>query len=124
VVFDGSGNYGVTINVRDLGRTNCDGGASSGNVCSSGSGDNATAFSQGAMGRITWTASGSNGNPNFNSNMGMSAAVVNGVSSYGDIKGSLYGTSSHIEVGAELIYSKQDANNYIQAIGTAILSEP
>jgi hypothetical protein len=56
--------------------------------------------------------------------MNMSAIVQNGVSTYKDIKGSLYGTSSHIEVGAELLYSKQDANNYLQAIGTAILSEP
>jgi hypothetical protein len=55
--------------------------------------------------------------------MNMSATVQNGVSTYKDIKGSLYGTASHIEVGAELLYSKQDANNYIQAIGTAILSE-
>jgi hypothetical protein len=123
VVFDGSGNYGVTINVHDLGRTNCDNGASSGNVCSSGAGNSATAFSQGAMGTITWTGQGSNGHPNFNSNMNMSAIVQNGVSTYKDIKGSLYGTSSHIEVGAELLYSKQDANNYLQAIGTAILSE-
>jgi len=123
VVFDGSGNYGVTINVHDLGRFNCDNGASSGNVCSSGAGNSANAFSQGAMGTITWTGHGSNGYPNFNSNMNMSATVQNGVSTYKDIKGSLYGTSSHIEVGAELLYSKQDANNYIQAIGTAILSE-
>jgi hypothetical protein len=123
VVFDGSGNYGVTINVHDLGRTNCDNGASSGNVCSSGAGNSATAFSQGAMGTITWTGHGSNGHPNFNSNMNMNATVQNGVSTYKDIKGSLYGTSSHIEVGAELLYSKQDANNYLQAIGTAILSE-
>jgi hypothetical protein len=123
VVFDGSGNYGVTINVHDLGRTNCDNGASSGNVCSSGAGNSATAFSQGAMGTITWTGQGSNGHPNFNSNMNMNATVQNGVSTYKDIKGSLYGTSSHIEVGAELLYSKQDANNYLQAIGTAILSE-
>jgi hypothetical protein len=39
------------------------------------------------------------------------------------MQGSLYGTASHVEAGAELIYSKQDANNYIQAIGTVILSE-
>ena len=75
------------------------------------------------MGTITWTGAGSNGQPNFNSNMNMSAIVQNGVSTYKDIKGSLYGTSSHIEVGAELLYSKQDVNNYLQAIGTVILSE-
>jgi hypothetical protein len=122
VVFDGSGNYGVTINVHDLGRFNCDNGASSGNVCSSGAGNNTNAFSQGAMGTITWQASGTNGNPNFNG--GNSAATVsNGVHTWKFMHGSLYGTASHVEAGAELIYSKQNADNYIQAIGTVILSE-
>ena len=74
------------------------------------------------MGTITWTASGTNGNPNF-SGGDSTATVNNGVSTWKYMQGSLYGTASHVEAGAELIYSKQDANNYIQAIGTVILSE-
>jgi len=126
VVFDGSGNYGVTINVHDLGRFNCDNGASSGNVCSSGAGNSANAFSQGAMGTITWTASGTNGNPNFSGEeipIVNSALLTYGVQTYKSMQGSLYGTASHVEAGAELIYSKQNADNYLQAIGTVILSE-
>lgn len=126
VVFDGSGNYGITINVHDLGRFNCDNGASSGNVCSSGAGNSANAFSQGAMGTITWTASGTNGNPNFSGEeipIVNSALLTYGVQTYKSMQGSLYGTASHVEAGAELIYSKQNADNYLQAIGTVILSE-
>ena len=73
------------------------------------------------MSTITWTASGTNGNPNFDS--ATNGVVSNGITTYQSIKGSLYGTASHVEAGAELIYSKQDADNYIQAIGTVILSE-
>jgi hypothetical protein len=124
VVFDGSGDYGITIHVHDLGRHTCDNGAASGRGCGSGSGVYTNNWTEGqTMSTLTWTASGTNGHPNFNSNMNMSATVQNGVSTYKDIKGSLYGTASHIEVGAELLYSKQNADNYIQAIGTVILSE-
>ncbi len=123
MVFDGSGNYGVTIHVHDLGRTNCDNGAASGYVCSSGSGAYSNNWTEGqTMSTITWQTTGTSGNPNFSDGQ-MSAHVSNGVSTYQRMKGSLYGTSSHIEVGAELLYSKQDANNYLQAIGTVILSE-
>ena len=123
VVFDGSGNYGITINVHDLGRTNCDNGAASGYVCSSGSGAYANNWTEGqSMSTITWTASGTHGNPNF-SGGDSAASINNGVQTWKYMQGSLYGTASHVEAGAELIYSKQDANNYIQAIGTVILSE-
>ena len=74
------------------------------------------------MGTITWTATNTSGNPNF-SGGDSTASVSNGVSTWKYMHGSLYGTASHVEAGAELIYSKQDANNYIQAIGTVILSE-
>ena len=74
------------------------------------------------MGTITWTATNTSGNPNF-SGGDNAASVNNGVSTWKYMQGSLYGTASHVEAGAELIYSKQDANNYIQAIGTVILSE-
>ena len=74
------------------------------------------------MGTITWTASGTNGDPNF-SGGDSNASVNNGVSTWKYMQGSLYGTASHVEAGAELIYSKQNADNYLQAIGTVILSE-
>ena len=123
VVFDGSGNYDVTIRVHDLGRTNCDNGAASGYGCSSGSGTSANHWTEGqSMGTITWQASGTNGNPNF-SGGNSAASVGNGVSTWQFMHGSLYGTASHVEAGAELIYSKQNSSNYIQAIGTVILSE-
>ena len=121
VVFDGTGNYNVNINVHDLGRHACDGGASSGDVCSSGAGNNANAFSQGAMGTINWQMNGNAGQANFAKEY--NATVNNGVTTWKAAKGSLYGTSTHVELGAELLFSKQDINNYLQAIGTVILSE-
>jgi len=121
VVFDGTGNYNVNINVHDLGRHACDNGASSGNVCSSGAGSNANAFSQAAMGTLNWQINGNAGQPNFG--MESNATVNNGVTTWKAAKGSLYGTASHVELGAELLYSKQDLNNYLQAIGTVVLSE-
>ena len=124
VVFDGSGNYGVTIHVHDLGRTNCDNGAASGYGCSSGSGAYANNWTEGqSMGTITWQASGTNGNPNFSGGDSAAGVAGLGVSTWKYMQGSLYGTASHVEAGAELIYSKQNADNYIQAIGTVILSE-
>ena len=51
------------------------------------------------------------------------ATVNNGVTTWKAVQGSLYGTSTHVELGAELLFSKQDINNYLQAIGTVILSE-
>ena len=123
VVFDGSGNYGITINVHDLGKHTCDSGATSGYACGSGAGHTPSAFVNGAMmGSISWSANGTAGNPNFSA-ADSSASVSSGVSTWKSMQGSLYGTASHVEAGAELIYSKQDADNYIQAIGTVILSE-
>ena len=121
VVFDGTGNYNVNINVHDLGRHACDNGASSGDVCSSGAGNNANAFTQGAMGTINWQMNGNAGQANFAKEY--NATVNNGVTTWKAAQGSLYGTSNHVELGAELLFSKQDINNYLQAIGTVILSE-
>ena len=122
VIFDGLGNYDVLIRVHDLGMTNCDNGASSGYVCSSGSGTYSNNFTNGQnMGTITWNASNVAGNANFSNEC--DASVNNGVTTWKAINGSLYGKASHVELGAELLYSKQDINNYLQAIGTVILSE-
>ena len=122
VVFDGLGNYDVLIRVHDLGRTNCDNGDLSGYVCSSGSGTYSNEYINGqAMGTITWNASNVAGNANF-SNEG-NASVNNGVTTWKAVNGNLYGKASHVELGAELLYSKQDINNYLQAIGTVIMSE-
>ena len=125
VVFDGSGDYGITIQVHDLGRYTCDNGAASGRGCGSGSGVYTNNWTEGqSMSTLTWSANGTAGNPNFGGFGGHAAQVEGlGVSTYKTMQGSLYGTASHVEAGAELIYSKQNAENYIQAIGTVILSE-
>ena len=117
VIFDGLGNYDVNINVHDLGNHQCTGGAN----CSSGSGNSSSNFANSAIGTINWQISGNAGQPNFS--MEGNAVVNNGVTSWKAANGSLYGKSSHIELGAELLYSKQDLNNYLQAIGTVVLSE-
>ena len=78
-------------------------------------------MSQAAMGTLNWQINGSAGQPNFG--MENNASVNNGVTTWKAAKGSLYGTASHVELGAELLYSKQDINNYLQAIGTVVLSE-
>tara|TARA_A100000164_G_scaffold92793_1_gene80411 strand:- start:255 stop:4190 length:3936 start_codon:yes stop_codon:yes gene_type:complete len=123
VVFDGSGDYGITIEVPDLGKHTCDNGANSGSGCGSGSGAVTNNWIEGQrMGTLTWSANGTAGNPNFDA-ADSSASVASGVSTWKSMQGSLYGTASHVEAGAELIYSKQNADNYIQAIGTVILSE-
>ncbi len=117
VAFDGLGNYDVNINVHDLGRHTCQGGAN----CSSGSGNDASNFVQSAMGTINWQINGTAGQPNFAKEY--QAIVNNGVTTWKAVRGSLHGKSSHIELGAELLYSKQDLNNYLQGIGTVVLSE-
>jgi len=117
VVFDGLGNYNVNINVHDLGKHECSGGIN----CSSGAGALLNNFNQSAMGTINWQINGNQGQANFGKEY--SAEVNNGVTSWKAARGSLYGTSSHVELGAELLYSKQDLNNYLQAIGTVVLSE-
>ena len=95
VVFDGSGNYDVMIHVNDLGRTNCDNGGSSGYVCSSGSGISPNNWTEGAsMGTITWTASGTNGNPNFSGGDSAAGVAGLGVSTWKYMQGSLYGTAA------------------------------
>ena len=75
------------------------------------------------MSTLTWSANGTAGNPNFHQEDSSASVIGLGVSTWKSMKGSLYGTASHVEAGAELIYSKQNADNYIQAIGTVILSE-
>ena len=73
------------------------------------------------MGTINWQINGNQGEANFGKEY--SAEVNNGVTTWKAVRGSLYGSSSHVELGAELLYSKQDLNNYLQAIGTVVLSE-
>lgn len=124
LVFDGSGDYGITIHVHDLGKHTCDNGAASGRGCGSGSGIYANNWTEGqSMSTLTWSANGTAGNPNFHQEDSSASVLGLGVSTWKSMKGSLYGTASHVEAGAELIYSKQNADNYIQAIGTVILSE-
>jgi hypothetical protein len=117
VIFDGSGNYNVNINVHDLGKHECSNGIN----CSSGSGTQLNNFSQSAMGTLNWQINGNQAQANFGKEY--TAEVNNGVTTWKAARGSLYGSSSHVELGAELLYSKQDLNNYLQAIGTVVLSE-
>ena len=42
---------------------------------------------------------------------------------YKSMSGSLYGTGDHIEVGAQLEYTRQTINEMIMLRGTAVLSE-
>ena len=61
VVFDGSGDYSVSITLSDLGSENCPN-----TYCGSGFTSN---MSKGAMGNITWQASSTNGNASFSSSL-------------------------------------------------------
>ena len=116
VIFDGIGGYSINIQVHDLGQHTC--GTSS--PCTSGIQANTEDFLPNAIGTLAWSASGNSGNPHFEqSNLSRNGNTIE----YSSINGSLFGKASHIEAGAELIWSKQNAENYLQAIGTVILSE-
>ena len=121
VVFDGTGDYTVSITAENLGRsTGCDAA-----TCSQGLDRNG---SRGKLGygrpyhtdTITWSASGGVNNPSF---AGVSGRTSAGMASKQAIQGNLFGTSTHIEVGANLQYSQESNSQMIMYSGTAILSE-
>ena len=121
VVFDGTGDYTVSIIARNLGRsTGCNAGS-----CAQGLDRNG---SRGYLGggrpyltdTITWSASGGVNNPSFS---GATSRTSEGMISKQAMQGNLFGTSTHIEVGANLQYSQEGNSQMIMYSGTAILSE-
>jgi hypothetical protein len=69
---------------------------------------------------ITWSASGGVNNPSFS---GVTNRTSSGMMSKAAMQGNLFGTSTHIEVGANLQYSQESNNEMVMYSGTAILSE-
>ena len=121
VVFDGTGDYSVSITAQNLGRsTGCDAAS-----CSQGLDRNGGRGKLG-FGRpyhtdtITWIASGGVNNPSFS---GVHNKTSSGMMSKAAMQGNLFGTSTHIEVGANLQYSQESNLQMIMYSGTAILSE-
>ena len=97
-------------------------------------------MNKGPMGSITWNASQSatTKNPHFSTAQSSTvaggfsriterdnAAVAGGhnVITYKNMSGSLYGTANHVEVGAQLEFTRQNINEMIMLRGTAVLSE-
>ena len=81
---------------------------------------------RGAIGSVTWTSSNNvAGNPSFERGTVVNTLISSGqhISTKTDIQGHLFGTSSHIEVGANLQFSRETNQHMIMMTGTAILSE-
>jgi hypothetical protein len=123
VVFNTTGDYTVSITAENLGRsTGC---ASNGMACAHGLDRNGA---RGKLGfgapynseTITWSASGGVNNPSFS---GVTNGTSSGMMSKAAMQGNLFGTSTHIEVGANLQYSQESNNEMVMYSGTAILSE-
>ena len=129
VDFNANGSYDVSITVNNLGTENCPS-----SYCGS-------TFDQlmnkGPIGSITWSAtqSATHKNPHFETaqtgGVRVSTRNVNGgpaaggftVYEYKAMSGSLYGTANHVEVGAQLEFTRQNINEMIMLRGTAVLSE-
>ena len=92
-------------------------------------------MAKGPLGSITWSAtqSATNKNPHFetaqstgNFEEGFQRITISNNSSvyeYKAMSGSLYGTANHVEVGAQLEFTRQNPNEMIMLRGTAVLSE-
>ena len=121
VVFDGVGRYTVSITADNLGKsTGCAGLSSS---CEHG-----LDFmgGRGAIGSVTWTSGTVNaGVPHFVRNNVTNEAINRGlrIATKKSMQGHLFGTSSHVEVGANLEFSRETNNQMIMMSGTAVLSE-
>ena len=126
VDFNANGSYDVSITVNNLGTENCPS-----SYCGSTFDQN---MNKGPMGSITWSAtqSATNKNPHFEtaqSGGGFSRVSTRSVSGgptvyeYKAMSGSLYGTANHVEVGAQLEFTRQNINEMIMLRGTAVLSE-
>ena len=121
VVFDGVGRYTVSITADNLGKsTGCAGLSSS---CEHG-----LDFmgGRGAIGSVTWTSGTVNaGVPHFSRNNVTNEVINRGlrIATKKSMQGHLFGTSSHVEVGANLEFSRETNNQMIMMSGTAVLSE-
>jgi len=122
VQFNNSGGYVVSIRVSNLGT----GGPN-------GSGFN-NLMANAPLGHIDWQAdmANTNKNPHFETKQSggsfsrVTEAAFSGhptVYQYKKMSGSLYGTANHVEVGAQLEFTRQNINEMIMLRGTAVLSE-
>ena len=132
VQFHSNGSYDVAITVDNLGSEYCPS-----SYCGSTFDQN---MNKGPMGSITWNASQSATTKNPHFSTAQSSTVAGGFSrvterdtsavagghtviTYKNMSGSLYGTANHVEVGAQLEFTRQNINEMIMLRGTAILSE-
>ena len=117
--FSTDGTYGISISVDNLGTENCPS-----TYCASTFDSN---MSKGPMGTITWSTQGGHvrGNPNFVQPTQIITRNVGGkiLYEYKSMAGSLYGTSSHVEAGAQLAFTRGNDDEMIMLRGTAVLSE-
>ena len=125
VDFNANGSYDVSITVNNLGTENCPS-----SYCGSTFDQN---MNKGPMGSITWSAtqSATNKNPHFEtaqsgggfSRISLRSGVSPTVYEYKAMSGSLYGTANHVEVGAQLEFTRENVERMIMLRGTAVLSE-
>ena len=120
VDFAADGRYDVSITAANLGKsTGC-----SVSACEHGMSN--VGLQRGAIGSVTWTSSNNvAGNPSFERGTVVNTVIAGGqhISTKTDIQGHLFGTSSHIEVGANLQFARETNQHMIMMTGTAILSE-
>ena len=120
VDFAADGRYDVSITAANLGKsTGC-----SVSACEHGMSN--VGLQRGAIGSVTWTSSNNvAGNPSFERGTVVNTVIASGqhISTKTDIQGHLFGTSSHIEVGANLQFARETNQHMIMMTGTAILSE-
>ena len=119
VDFNANGSYAVNIHVNNLGTENCPS-----SYCGSGFD---YLMDNGSLGNLTWSAtqSATTKNPHFE-HAQLSHRDPSGgprVYEYSAMSGSLYGTANHVEVGAQLEFTRQNINEMIMLRGTAVLSE-
>ena len=115
IIFDGLGDYVGSITVHDLGKGNCE------SYCGSGF---TSEMLSGALGDLVWQFNASKGiNIISNQNVITRNSGDNKITDIYDLKGHLFGTSSHLEMGADLQFSRENNKELIMLTGSAILSE-
>jgi hypothetical protein len=124
VQFNNTGGYIVSIRVSNLGSENCPS-----SYCGSGFD---SAMNKAPLGHLDWQVDMANTNKNPHFETPQSGGSFSRVETrlgtpttwdYKSMSGSLYGTGDHIEVGAQLEYTRQTINEMIMLRGTAVLSE-
>ena len=91
-------------------------------------------MNKGPLGSITWEANQTrtDKHPHFETPQSggsfsrVTERAVTGIPTvyeYKAMSGSLYGTANHVEVGAQLEFTRQNINEMIMLRGTAVLSE-